>query len=100
MRVKVSNPMLKVIRDALKGIATVSMERFTMDQYSRIVDFDLIKHTTDWNGDTFKAIRVDYAPELYALPAYITSWDLVKTFQESDGTLDSFTDHIRRQYAI
>ena len=93
--------MTKVIKEALQGIAdTVKIEKYTPEQYGRLVDYELIKHTTDFDGLMFKVIKVNYSPDCYALPAYITTWDLHRAYQESDGTLEGFTRTIRSQYAI
>jgi len=101
MIVKVSRPMTKLIKEALQGIAaSVKIEKYTVDQYSRLVDYELIKHTTDFDGLMFKVIKVNYSPDCYALPAYITTWDLHRAYTESDGTLEGFTRTIRSQYAI
>ena len=101
MIVKVSNPMTQFIREALNGIAdNVRIVKLSADEYGRIVDYDLIRHTDDWNGQTFKAIRVSYPAECYAMPVYITTRDLVTTFHESDGSAAGFTRKIQSQYAI
>lgn len=99
MYVKVSNPIKKIIAEALSG-ATVRIEKMTPDQYERLVDYNLLKHTTDFDGVQFKVIKIIYPSELYALPAYITTWDLITTYKESDGSLAGFIDKIKNQYAI
>lgn len=101
MYVKVSNPIKKIIAEALSGTAAgVKIEKLTPDQYERLVDYNLLKHTSDLNNGLFKVIKVIYNPECYALPAYITTWDLVTTYKESDGTLDGFRNAIKNQYTI
>jgi len=100
MYVKVSNPIKKIIAEALSGTATARIEKLTPEQYERLVDYNLLKHTSDYNNGLFKVIKVIYDPELYALPAYITTWDLITTYKESDGSLAGFIDKIKNQYAI
>lgn len=101
MYVKVSNPIKKIIAESLSGIAAgVRIEKMTPDQYERLVDYNLLKHTADFDGVQFKVIKVIYPPECYALPEYITTWDLITTYKESDGSLAGFIDKIKAQYAI
>lgn len=100
MIVKVSNPMTKYIQTAFRGMASARLEKMTPDEYGRFVDYDLFSHTDDYDGTRFKVIKVMYPCSDYAMPAYITTRDLVKAFRESDKTADGFADTLRRQYAI
>ena len=100
IKVKVSNPMTKYIQTALTGIAVARLEKLSPDEYGRFVDYDLFRHTDDYDGKAFKVIKIIYPLDAYAMPAYITTRDLIRAFRESDKTTEGFTDVLRRQYAI
>ena len=101
MKVMISNPMLKVIKQALKEYKySVTLEKLTYEQYRRFVDFDVFAHMEDYNGETFKCFRIAYPCEYYAEPQYITTRDLTKIFRNSNGTMESFTEAIKNYCEI
>jgi hypothetical protein len=103
MKVKVTNAMAKEIKKALSGIAeNVTFGKMNMDLYKWNVDTDLFSHEDDFDMNTnkFKVIRIDYPGDCYAIPAYVTTQDLVMIFRNSDRTYDGFFKEIRNAYAI
>ena len=99
MKVMISNPMLKVMKQALKEYR-ITLEKLTYDQYRIYVDFNVFAHMEDYNGETFKCFRIAYPAEYYAQPQYITTRDLTRIFRNSDGTLESFKNAIVDYCAI
>ena len=97
MVVKVSNTMSKALGKILKN-STVSLVKMTPDKYSVTVDYDLFRHEQDYDIKTglFKALMIDYNPELYALPRYLTTRDLVSIFRNSDKTYEGFCEGVQR----
>ncbi len=99
MKVMVSNPMLKVMKQTLKDYR-VTLEKFSYDEYKRLVDYDALAHTQDYDGEKFKCFRIEYPAEYYAAPQYITTQDLTRIFRNSDGTFQSFQNAIVSYCAI
>lgn len=50
--------------------------------------------------DVYRVIRLDYPPEYYALPRFITTADLSKCFRASDGSLSDFLDNLQDEIII
>lgn len=101
MFIKVSNPMIKVMKKAIPEyrfkIITLSPESYELH-----IDFDLMRNTSDfdWNKRVFKAIQVLYPPERYALPRYITTRDLHRIYKSSDGTIEDFITELKKDIEV
>jgi len=97
MKVKVTNTMLKAIREISGCYMKANLVKFSPDEYAVKVDYDLFRNEQDFDYKTgmFKAIRIDYAPELYAVPRYITTRDLVQAFRGSDKTYTGFLQAVK-----
>lgn len=50
--------------------------------------------------ETFKTIRVSYAPELYALPRFLTTADLLRVFHHSGKTWAGFKSELLKEIEI
>ena len=48
----------------------------------------------------YRVIVLEYAPENYALPAYISTNDLLKVFKHSDKTAAGFINEMRAAYEV
>lgn len=72
------------------------------DQYARLVDYELLRHTNDYNAgrDSFRVIRLSYPAEYYALPLYITTNLLSKCYKESDGSAGDFLNCLQDEIMI
>ena len=70
--------------------------------YSILVDYDLLKYETDYNceNDRFRVIVLNYPPEYYAAPLYITTNLLVKCFRNSDHSLSDFLNALQDEIII
>ena len=101
MKVKVSNPMLKVFKAALSN-CSVTLEKMLPEQYEISVDYDLFKHEVDYSTRTgkFSVLRIAYPPEYYAIPKYITTRDLHQIYQASDKTYTGYIEAIKDYCAI
>ena len=99
MKVKATKTMRKFLADNIPEYS-FRIEKMTVDEYKINVDFDVLKHTSDFNGETMQAIKVIYPAEYYAIPAYITTWDLVNAFNNSDGTAAGFLRSVKNEIAI
>ena len=101
MKVKATNPMVKVIRDVLTG-CRVSLVKMTPEVYRVSVDYDVLRNTSDYNANTgyMQVIRIEYPAEYYALPQYVTTRDLARVYRNSNGSFQGFTEAIRNEYAI
>lgn len=102
MKVKVSNKMREVIREAFPD-CDVSLDKITRESYAVNVDYDLDRNAADLDERTgkMKVITIDYPGELYAIPARVTTRDLIRIFrQASDNTLDAFKRELKAAYMI
>ena len=95
MFVKVSNPMIKAMKKAMPEYSFKLLE-LTPESYQLKVDYDLFRNESDFNIDKhiFKVIQIIYPPEYYALPRYITTRDLRRTYKNSDGSYDDFINEL------
>lgn len=91
MKVKVTYPMLKEIKKALPKY-NVSLEKYTLEQYERFVDFDVYRNEIDYDDKTgkMKVIKIIYPDSYYAMPRYLTTKDLSQIFKYSDKTYNGF----------
>lgn len=48
----------------------------------------------------YRVIILEYAPECYALPAYISTNDLLNVFKRSDKTAAGFINEMRAAYEV
>ena len=102
MKVKVSNKMREVIREAFPD-CDVSLDKITRESYAVNVDYDLDRNAVDLDAKTgkMKVITINYPGEYYAIPAQVTTRDLIRIFrQASDNTLDAFKRELKAAYMI
>ena len=95
IRARVSMPMTKVIQAAVPEYS-VSLVRFTPAQYGQYVNYDVWAGERDIdNNGLIKAIRIEYPPEYYACPAYLSTNDIERIARNSGGTYDGFLAAVR-----
>ena len=96
MKVKVTYPMLKLLKNALPDYS-VSLVKMPIDLYRAMVDFDEYSNYKDYSYKTekFSVIRIDYPAEYYAMPQYLTTNILSKIFRSSDHTMNGFIDAVK-----
>lgn len=70
----------------------MTIEKYTPDNYRLFVDTDIFYNMPDYSGKTglFKALKVSYPADYYAMPCYLTTRILNKIFLSSDRTQDGF----------
>lgn len=101
MKVKVSNPMLKALKQAIPQYKFYLLE-LSPHNYSMLIDYDTWNHEIDFNiaKNVFKAIQVVYPSEYYAMNRYLTTKDLSRCFKESDKTWNGFINQVLREIEI
>ena len=84
--------MIKAINEIAGRYMKAKMVKFSPDEYAVKVDYELFRNEADFDykAGKFKAIRIDYTPELYAMSRYITTRDLVQAYRGSDKTYEGF----------
>lgn len=91
MKVAATKTMAKEIqKNAVPGIS-ISYIELSPDRYNFTVG-DAFYNDIDYieSKGKMRTIRVDYSPELYALPAYLTTKELNRIFTRSDKTYTGF----------
>lgn len=100
MRVQATKTMAKEIKKQTGFSAT--LEKFTPERYEAIVDYDLLANEEDfnWENRLFSAICIDYPPECYAFPRYLSTRDLRRIFKDSDKTFGGFFEAVKKAIEI
>lgn len=101
MIVKVSNPMIKAMKKAMPKFRFNLLE-LNPESYQLKVDYDLFRNESDFNINKhiFKVIEIIYPPEYYALPRYITTRDLRRTYKNSDGSYNDFINELIKECEV
>lgn len=96
MVVKVTKKMASVLAKEFKDYE-IEYQEMTEQVYSYCVDIDSFKHENDYDFITnkFKVIKIIYPADYYALPSYLTTNDLLKCFEKSDKTYNSFIEKVK-----
>lgn len=106
VKVMVSKVMAKTLNEEFtkRGLKFCKFEyrECGCREYEIRVNMYPIQHMNDWidSKSKFKYIVVWYNPNCYALPKYLTTRDLAKLFDKSDGTLDGFVNAVRNEVEI
>lgn len=95
MLVKVSNVMVKELNrlEQERGGGNVyCMEEVRPEYYRGMIGRYPEDNMTDWNAarGKMRILVLNYPPEDYAVPRYLTTRDLNAVFNKSDGTLEGF----------
>lgn len=90
MKVKVTNPMVQLIKDALPKDHQVKLIKLDPRQYGWQVhhngaDYAESVGDYDYNTGLCKAIQIIYPPDFYAMPAYVTTKDLKDYYKECES---------------
>lgn len=107
MKVMVSKTMCRELNKYAQTQPIFNQYEFQFDELSRRlyewnVNMDSYKYENDYQVDKglFKFIRVVYPDDYYAMPRYLTTNDLERCFQHSDGTYQSFMNEVMREVEI
>ena len=94
MKVMVSGVMAKALQKAMPNYK-ITLAKMPLNNYSLCVG-DVFRHEEDFdaNNNTMKVIKICYPSEYYAMPNYITTYDLVKAYKGSNGTYDGFIQSV------
>lgn len=98
MRVKVSKKITKELNK--RAINNYCIEFFNYlemspDQYAAFFIDSVFDHENDYDYNTnkMKVIQITYKPELYALPKYLTTNDLIREYRPGD-TANSYLQRV------
>lgn len=86
----------------LECVELIKLCKFSESEFARLVDYNSFAHICDYSSATgkFSVIKIIYKSENYANPAYLTTKDLVRCFERSDKSIDSFINAIAGVVAI
>jgi hypothetical protein len=93
MKLRTTKKLAKLLNDKIKNY-TIRHEKLSRIVFERNVDSYSFDHDVDYDytTNTYNVFIVDYPPEYYAIPRYITTKDLRRIFNSNkcDGTLENF----------
>ena len=96
MKIRVTKKLVSVLNKYVKGKPyKFEFVELSIDRYKIFVDYDLMKNERDFNFETgkFKAVKVSYDPGLYAMTAYLSTYDLNKFYVNGDS-IDSYCQRV------
>lgn len=103
MRVEASKTMTRELKKAITGYEFCYIE-LNPDAYSwnvaSIWDNEIDLKYTKEGKPVFRAIKVIYPPEFYAMPYYLTTRELNKIFRNSNKTLEGFMNEVKAAIEI
>lgn len=104
MKVKVSKVMEKFINQNVAHVCgcRCHLVKMSVQSYEYNVDYNAIRNEMDYDPKTgnMKALLIEYSPESYAMPKYITTRDLLKAFKSSNKTANGFINELTDMIAI
>lgn len=90
--------MVKFLRENIKDVE-IYYEEYPYEQYRTIhfIDSDI-----DWipSRGKMRVIGIQYPPEYYAFPHYLSTKDLTRIFKHSDGTAEGFIKEMKEEITI
>ncbi|MBO5948922.1 hypothetical protein J6Q66_08825 [bacterium] len=101
MKVKATKTFAKFLNDNIKGVEIKKIE-LTERFFGACVDFDTFDHEIDFDYKTnrFNVIVVNYPSNFYAVPTYLTTKDLTKLYNKSNGTTTDLIEKIKEYIEI
>lgn len=104
MLVKATKAMTDLLRKNLnlKCIDLIKLCKFSESEFSRLVDYDSYNHICDYSLATgkFSVIKIIYKSGNYANSVYLTTKDLLRCFERSNKSIDSFINAVADVVAI
>lgn len=98
MLVKATKAMTDLLRKKLnlECIEMIKLCKLSESEFSWLVDYDIYNHICDYSFITekFSVIKIIYKSENYANPTYLTTKDLLRCFDRSDKSVDSFMNAV------
>ena len=84
MTIKVSNTMVKYIKDILPKNYSVKLVKMTDRDFRLNVDYDEYSNEVDYGTDNlYKVIKITYPDDYYANPLYFTTKELISAYRSS-----------------
>lgn len=97
MKVKATAAMAKAIRENCNsaGLYSVECVKLSAESYRWNVSCNTCFYGYEGNDyDTktgkYKAIRIEYPAEYFAMPRYLSTYDLHRVYKHSDGSFEGF----------
>lgn len=94
MQVKVSKVMEKFINQNVAHVCgcRCHLVKMSVQSYEYNVDYNAIRNEIDYNPKTgnMQALLIEYDPNYYAMPKYLTTRDLTRIFRGTDKTASGF----------
>ena len=80
----------------------VYQKQLTEQQFKWLVDIDSFKHESDFDFNTgkFNVFMIEYPLDYYANNVYATTNDLIKIYNRSNKTLESFITEFENEFEI
>lgn len=104
MLVKATKAMTDLLRKNLKleCVDLIKLCKFSESEFTQLVDYNSYNHICDYSLTTekFSVIKIIYKSENYANPTYLTTKDLLRCFERSDKSIDSFINAVANVVAI
>lgn len=106
MKVKVTKTMVSVIKnmkkEGLLKIEDAQIVEYTPQEYQFKVSLDLWHNESDYDPSTgkFKAIKITYPAEFYAMPTYLTTRIMVKEIKRHAQTFDGLKECLKQLITI
>ena len=104
MLVKETKAMTDLLRKNLnlECIEMIKLCKFSESEFTQLVDYNSYNHICDYSLTTkkFSVIKIIYKSENYANSTYLTTKDLLRCFNRSDKSIDSFINVVASVIAI
>ena len=104
MQVKVSKVMEKFINQNVAHVCgcRCHLVKMSVQSYEYNVDYNAIRNEIDYNPKTgnMQALLIEYDPNYYAMPKYLTTKDLTRIFRGSNKTETGFINELKNALMI
>lgn len=101
MTIKISNTMLKYIKNIIPKDYSVKIVKMTDRQFRLNVDYDEYSNQSDYGIDNlYKVIKIEYPDHYYAIPKYITTKELNYIYKSSVKYDNSFESELLNSILI
>lgn len=96
MKIKATMKMVKELNKRIRGnycIDFFKLLKLTPEEYEHYFIEDIFENFQDYDGEYMKIIEVVYHPEMYSIPHYLTTNDLLREYRPGD-TADRFFSRV------
>lgn len=106
-KIKVTNKMVKILKEALPKDYEVKLVKLSPDKYKWYVHYEGLHHAEDYGDydykdNTCKAIRIVYPADYYACDNFITTKELIDAYKdiEGDKNIDNYKKALFRALEV